>query len=1112
MKKTIYIFGLALTLLLFSACGKKGNTEEIELPSLTNVKTTSLPRNPIEDNSHDKAETENENLRPVIVTILENGLLSRGAMARIEYYGTKPSDLTAKTDKYGTAKILIPEKLSSFFLSAVKEGYATILFYTNCLVKGVTPVHVELNLDEPGSVITAQLLADKEIDENNISARLVHDDYKMGNYLRVATSTSCEGNKIIFPPVKELKGVKVMVKAKGFADSYSEPFNVRSGEDKTVDVKLLSDIKFRGKAMRSDGVVISNLHFQATPRGLYEEQNNPGHVGINKDTDKDGYFNVDGLLPEHYRLYLRTEEAQWVITNVILFSDEENYMEFIFPKFKYKNVNGIVIYEQSGEPAAGIEIKCYTYNLGRMEFKTTTDENGKFNVSLLVIDHCRAELVINEPGFAMITYQVRREIDKFITLLLRETGILTGRVATKSGKPISGVRVMISPEYNSSESSATRKMRWDENAAYRTEGVNRSDSDGIYVISNAAAPQAYSVNAWIDKDYFLQANFDRKVKIEQGKTTVYNVIMIQRPVVMVQLKDDKGAAVLKYSLRASTENERGTGGRTHSVKLYDKEDWHRFNILRHTKAKLSLRAESEDRRVAEKKNITVEPGKIYKITLHLSNSVPPTVSGFVYNSDMTPRIDSYIRADANKQRVGGRCDHLGFFEILGMEVRKGAKLKLSISYENARSTTNVLAGDNNIEWILPELKRIRGRVCIENNYSPATNFAVSIMGISNKKDFCSESGQFSLPLQNYIVREYSKIKFYVFVPGYAPEIKEFELDDSNPIDIGDIIVKNKPATITGRVIDHEYNPVNARLTLTKKDEKNRGFSLHDVNDKTDGSFDFSDLPPGNYIVKAHTQLKNLKSELFELRSGEIYTVPDLMVVETNAVLVLFKFVLPDGSPAANERISYFYKRIDKNGYIEEKIRPGIYINWKTKIEDKLYYTDKIVIKKGTEEVTVNLIKIPDITGTVTLGGKPLDNTKLSFQGDGNYYQSYAYDGKFEMEAKPGKYTVICSDKKTAASVELSESGPNKISFKSGNSTFEFVYPVEGNWGINLAPKVGYRYVTILSLSSNEGDNDKITELPAGEYDINAYCRNESFRTSITVRATLQPNETKKVVF
>ena len=115
MKKTIYIFGLVIALLFFSACGKKDNTDEIKLPSLTNVKASSLPQNSIEDNSPDKAETENEILRPVIVTILENGLPSLGAMARIEYYGTKPPDWTAETDKNGTAQILIQEKLSSFY-------------------------------------------------------------------------------------------------------------------------------------------------------------------------------------------------------------------------------------------------------------------------------------------------------------------------------------------------------------------------------------------------------------------------------------------------------------------------------------------------------------------------------------------------------------------------------------------------------------------------------------------------------------------------------------------------------------------------------------------------------------------------------------------------------------------------------------------------------------------------------------------------------------------------------------------------------------------------------------------------------------------------------------
>ena len=205
--------------------------------------------------------------------------------------------------------------------------------------------------------------------------------------------------------------------------------------------------------------------------------------------------------------------------------------------------------------------------------------------------------------------------------------------------------------------------------------------------------------------------------------------------------------------------------------------------------------------------------------------------------------------------------------------------------------------------------------------------------------FHSENGEFSLLPGEHYTKWVTKINVFVFVPCYAPEIREFKLQDPNTYDIGDVIVKSKPAAITGRVIDHEYNPVSARVTITMKDGKSTGFLLRSENDKTDGVFEFSDLPQGKYIVEAHTQLKSLKSELFELRSGENYTLPDLVAVETNAVIVLFKFVLPDGSPAANARVNYFTRLTDKNGHIEKKMdlsSPRTYDKLKLRIEDKYY--------------------------------------------------------------------------------------------------------------------------------------------------------------------------------
>ena len=186
-------------------------------------------------------------------------------------------------------------------------------------------------------------------------------------------------------------------------------------------------------------------------------------------------------------------------------------------------------------------------------------------------------------------------------------------------------------------------------------------------------------------------------------------------------------------------------------------------------------------------------------------------------------------------------------------------------------------------------------------------------------------------------------------------------------DVGDVIVMNKPATIIGRVIDHEDNPVSANISLMKTKGTGSEHVLNCRNDETDGTFEFTDLPPDSYVVSARTRLKNVKSEKFDLRSDETYTLPDLIIVDTNSVMVLLKFVLPDGGPAVNGRVSYFNKSTDESGFLKEKMRPGRHDNWSVRIEEELYNTEKFEIKKDTEEVTVNLIQVPSIKGTVTIG-------------------------------------------------------------------------------------------------------------------------------------------------
>jgi len=1041
MKNIAHIFALALGLLFLSACGKKDDTDETNLP------------------------------------------------LEVELVHTSSTIEKCVSNKYSPKD---------------KE-------------KRTRSANTKLKIDEDSVIITALLISDKEIKDGEVFADIVPRSGHGCFSTHDTTSTNCKNNKIVFPPYeKNAKNLRIIVKLKEFADSYSKYFDTCDGKDKTIEVKLLPSVKFKGKAIRSDGIAITNMIFSARPRGLYEGWDSPGRIYEDITTDSEGEFEINGLLPEHYKFKIEPYAAQEIETNVILFSDQNNYIEFVFPKLKYQNIKGIVLYEHSGDPAEGIEINCKSRCLGKKEIKILTNAKGEFNVSLPI----STTLKINEPGFAKVKRYCYNDNENAIIFLLRETGNLTGIINTETGEPVSGARVSIYPKKIHSNSSKINFVRknamWEAIKNSHSQKSYTSDENGTYIISNIPAPQIYSIYVSTTKNYFLPKNDERKVEVFPGKTTSYDVEMIPKKetVVMVQLKDINGKPVLNYSLEYSAFYASSSSGGRKNVCISTNDIWYCFDVwTKNRNVKIDLLAKTdEDDKIAKKKNIFIRLGETNKIILTLYE-LKPLVAGFVYKHDMSPYIDGYIRATVNQKYTSDKCDYLGFFEITETDIKPGTKVELSTYYEHNTVTTNIFAGDNNIEWILPELKYIKGRVFTENIYTPATNFSISVINKSSPELFQSENGNFSCLIREYqyFKKQSDSLNVYAFVPGYAPVINKYKWNSINNFDIGNIIVTDKPAKIIGRVIDHEKNPVIANIPLTKIQEKDRNEWIGSTdNDKSNGKFEFTGLPPGIYQVSAQTRISSASSEEFELRSGETYSLPDLIIIETNAPDVLFEFILPDGSPAANARINCFNKLTDENGLIKEKVRTGKHDYLTVEIDEDMYNTEKFEIDSYTKNITFKLIHIPSITGSAYLDGKPMNNVHLQFKGNGNYYGPYVSGGKFEMKAKPGKYVVTCRERKVANVVELSESGENKIDFKSGTAAFEFEFSIKGRWVINLTTKIDNKNVDIAYYNSKNDSGNKISKLSAGEYKIYVQCSKGTFYTNFSFKATLNSGETKKI--
>ena len=885
----------------------------------------------------------------------------------------------------------------------------------------------------PTVVITAKLTSDeKRINQESVCSKILLERYNQKPVV-LTSLTNCRNNEITFPPIRErLKRLRVAVKADGYTESYSDYFDTLSATNQIVNVEMLPAVNFCGKVITSDNKPVRDFDFFANPHGLYERWGNPGHVRKKIKTDENGYFEVANLLPAHYEFTFRTGRRKFYSTNVVLYSDEKNYIEFVLPavKIKHVKVNGVVLYEKSKLPAEGIEL---IWRNNDEEITTTTDANGNFNITYPYQNNEPAFLEINEPDFAKVHYNLFKYSGEKITLLLRETSVLTGKMKTKAGEPVQGISVRLIPIKEKKQSSKNAVAENTQNTLLKCYYAKSqpTDENGTYVISNAAAPQTYLIFTSGNSVYFPQFVYRRKVKIKPGKTTVYNFTMLKKPTVFVKLKDENNKSVVKYKLYVKSDcNGWGSEG-WRPVTISDENDYYSFHpSVNAAHGIITLKAKTGDGLVSEIKKFSIEAGKTYNVNLKLGEPTqPPDIAGFVYTSDEQPYIDGLISATAIGKSGQSKCDYLGYFQITGMDVDKGARVELCTSRNQIYYTTNVYGKDDNIEWILPKPVYLCGRVFIEDYTTPATNFTLQIMEKYCTSKVISKDGYFSLPIKRYaFYKDRKKLEIRVFVPDYAPVIRELDITNTKKYDFGDIFVLNAPAAITGRVIDHNYNPISAKVILLQTKDNEDKYFLNVNCNPNDGTFEFSNLPPGNYFIKANAFSDYVNSKPFDLNSGENYSLPDLIIQDTNALNIIFSFVLPDGSPAANVEINYFHKKTDEYGMIEAKIKPGTYRNWKFTKGDELYYAEKIKINKKDENIKIKLIYCPNISGTVTLDGEILDNAYLNFRTKYKFYQTQIYAGKFEIKAVPGKYTVTCRSKKVTTTVELTEGKDNEINF------------------------------------------------------------------------------------
>ncbi len=161
-----------------------------------------------------------------------------------------------------------------------------------------------------GVLITAKLISDDKIIPKNLFAEIKIKNNKNHPDLSIASSTNCDNGKITFPEIKKgLTDLFVYIKADNIAVTFSDYFDTLDGTNKTVEIKVNAGVVWRGNVKHSDGTPVTNFHLLATPRGLYENQKNIGHIDKTIKANQYGDCEITGLLNEHYKLNLFTDNA-----------------------------------------------------------------------------------------------------------------------------------------------------------------------------------------------------------------------------------------------------------------------------------------------------------------------------------------------------------------------------------------------------------------------------------------------------------------------------------------------------------------------------------------------------------------------------------------------------------------------------------------------------------------------------------------------------------------------------------------------------------------------------------------------------------------------------------
>lgn len=903
-----------------------------------------------------------ENERLVIVNVTAGGEPVTNATVTL----TAGKFIEKHTDINGVAKFSVKKNCRFIILSAYNDDYA-VETYSEILAPSpdLSPTVIDLILKEKGVIITA-ILIDKPEKIDDFRAAIIEADPQGMPKISVST-TNITKNKVVFHPIpSNFKSLQVIVYGENIPQCYSKEFCTTDGKDKEVTVEIPINVTLKGIALLPDGSPVTGKFYisvNSSDRtgGKYQagkvssRQIQPETDGSYKYSSlAQGFFDVTFALLDEKNMFPVYKNFE---TNLCLTAPETE-LNFSFSELPKLGLRGKVINGFDKEPIEGVTVYARQWRNLPAYDEDITDSEGKFSLELKSgnPDDFFGEITIDEPGFGRFKDQIHSKgTFATITIPLWPAGHITGKITDPHGNLLSGL-VVEADNDNYIPSSCY------DNLEYHSPP---SDINGVYVISNVAAPMKYGIS--INKyGSHKQQNFTIpgntfSVKVEPGEMAICDLVAISQPEILIKARDEKNNPVLKYTLDYKAQTKSRWCEFTFNVNLFD-DDWFHLDSNINGAGTFSCSAYSIEKSLAVKtNNISFSGGTNYIVLIMTPSDVELNLSGYLTGVDGLPVKDGWIIVSSSSgNRKKGYTDDNGFFKIEGLEVKKGETLRVQMINEKSSysSFTNILAGSENVELKITKPKEIIGQVFYDNLENPASNFTVKCDSFYRRQSFSSTDGKF---LFKYNIRSRSK-RYYsgnviISSENYFPTETKFDLRKKSVYDVGNVILKSgKTANVKGKLVNQYGKPVEHRVYLKYKEKDNKSSALANLED---GVFVFEGLLPGKATISAKTWHGFTASYSFDIYEGDNLELPDLVLNYTNSAFVVMTFKLPDGSAVKNANIINNGYRIYATGVLSRDIHTGIYSDWKIKYLGKTYIADEFEITEDTNKLEVKLRKSPE---------------------------------------------------------------------------------------------------------------------------------------------------------